>query len=136
MRVSWRPGGADARQPPVGAAREPPLPGPVYGVTVSVADAFVPPPVAVMAADVVAFTVDVVIVNTADREPVGTGTLAGTVAALLLDRLTTSPPAGAMPVSVTVPVDDVPPLTDVGLSVTLLTPGAFTVSAAVFVTLT
>ena len=51
--------------------------------------------------------------------PAGTVTLAGTVAAavLLLARVTTAPPAGAAPVRVAVPVDGLPPWTDVGLSV-------------------
>lgn len=50
--------------------------------------------------------------------PAVTVTLAGTVAAavLLLDRATTLPPEGAAADSVTVPVDDVPPVTVVGLS--------------------
>jgi len=88
-----------------------------------------------MMAEVVVFTVVVVIVNWTDVEPPGTGTFAGTAAAaLLLDRETMSPPAGATPVSVTVPVEDVPPLTDTGFMVTVLTTGALTVSTAVFVT--
>jgi hypothetical protein len=88
-----------------------------------------------MAAEVVAFTIEVVIVNGADLEPAGTRTLAGTVAAaLLLDSVTTRPPAAAMPVSVTVPVDNVPALTDAGLRVSVLTAGGLTVRAAVFVT--
>lgn len=50
--------------------------------------------------------------------PAVTVTLAGTVAAavLLLDSATTLPPAGAAADSVTVPVDEVPPVTVVGLS--------------------
>src|SRR5438034_4408710 len=49
--------------------------------------------------------------------PAGTVTLAGTVAApvLLLDKLTTAPPLGAGPLSVTVPVEELPPVTLVGL---------------------
>ena len=45
-----------------------------------------------------------------------TVTLAGTWAAavLLLDNVTTAPPVGAGPLSVTVPVDMFPPSTDVG----------------------
>ena len=49
--------------------------------------------------------------------PAGTVTLAGTVAApvLLLDKLTTAPPLGAGALSVTVPVEELPPVTLVGL---------------------
>jgi len=51
--------------------------------------------------------------------PAATVTLAGTVATpvLLLDRLTTAPPLGAAALSVTVPVDELPPVTLDGLSV-------------------
>src|SRR5262249_21715173 len=49
--------------------------------------------------------------------PCNTVTLAGTVAAaLLLDRVTSAPPAGAALERVTVPVDCVPPVTLVGLT--------------------
>ena len=66
-----------------------------------------------------------------------TVTLAGTVAAavLLLLSATTAPPAGAGPPSVTVPVDALPPVTDVGFRLTVLTTGGVTVSAAVCVVL-
>src|SRR5437016_2283817 len=58
--------------------------------------------------------------NLALLAPAGTVTLAGTVATdvLLLDRVTTAPPLGAAPLSVTRPVDGTPPLTVVGVSVT------------------
>ena len=52
---------------------------------------------------------------------------------LLLFSVTTSPPVGAGPFSVTVPVDELPPVTVVGLKLTELGAGAFTVSAAVCV---
>lgn len=52
--------------------------------------------------------------------PAGKVTLAETVAAavLLLARLTTAPPLGAGPLSVTVPVEGFPPVTLTGFSVT------------------
>ena len=55
--------------------------------------------------------------------PAATVTLAGTVATpvLLLDRLTTAPPLGAAALSVTVPVDELPPVTLDGLSVSEVT---------------
>jgi hypothetical protein len=66
--------------------------------------------------------------------PAGTVTLAGTAATpvLLLERETTAPPAGAGPLRVTVPVEDVPPVTLVGLSVNdeRETAGGVTVSDA------
>jgi hypothetical protein len=63
----------------------------------------------------------VVMVNLALVDPAATVTLGGTVAAtgLSLVSATGKPPAGAAEVSVTVPVDDVPPMTSVGLTVTL-----------------
>jgi hypothetical protein len=59
-------------------------------------------------------------VNVALVEPAGTITLVGTVATavLLLDRVTTVPPAGAALLNVTVPWDALPPFTEVGFSVT------------------
>lgn len=64
-----------------------------------------------------------------------TVTLAGTPAteALLVLRVTTAPPAGAMPLSVTVAVDEVPPVTVTGLTVRLFNVGGTTVSVAVCV---
>ena len=61
-------------------------------------------------------TAEVVIVNVALVAPAATVTLAGTWAAdvLLLVRVTTAPPDGAGPVKVTVPADEVPPVTEAG----------------------
>src|SRR5881296_1070229 len=70
----------------------------------------------------------------------GTVTLAGTVATLvlLLERDTRAPPLGAGPLSVTVPVDELPPVTLVGFRLSEervgAGGGAITVSEAVFVT--
>jgi len=60
----------------------------------------------------------VLTVKVAVVPPPGTVTLAGTVAApvLLLDSDTTAPPLGAGPLSVTVPVDELPPVTLDGLT--------------------
>jgi len=61
----------------------------------------------------------VVTVNVLDVVPAATVTLAGTVASDVLDEasVTMAPPAGAAAVSVTVPVDGLPPATLVGLNV-------------------
>ena len=65
-----------------------------------------------------AVTVPVLTVNVPLVYPAMTVTLDGTVAAdALLERLTTAPPLAAGPLRVTVPVDEDPPLTLVGLSV-------------------
>src|SRR5438132_1605109 len=64
----------------------------------------------------------VLTVNVALLAPAATVTLAGTVAVdvLLLVRVTAAPPAGAGPLSVTVPVEDcAPPVTVVGFSVSV-----------------
>jgi hypothetical protein len=61
----------------------------------------------------------VVTVNVTLADPVGTVTLAGTFAAAVLPVLvngTTAPPAGAAPLSVTIPVVEVPPTTVAGLN--------------------
>lgn len=109
----------------------------VDGVTVRAAVLVTVPWVPVMVAAVVAVTENVVTVKDALVEPAGTVTLAGTVAAavLLLDRLTTVPPPGAAPLKVTVPCEDVPPVTLAGLmasddSVTPPPEPGFTVSVA------
>jgi len=62
-----------------------------------------------------------------------TVTLGGTVAAatLLLDSVTIAPPAGAGPVKVTVPVEEVPPITDVGFRVREVRAADVTVKLAV-----
>src|SRR5436309_4595794 len=62
--------------------------------------------------------------------PAGTVTLAGTVAApvLLLDKLTTAPPLGAGALSVTVPVEELPPVTLDGLTLSEESVGGATVT--------
>ena len=64
-----------------------------------------------------------------------TDTVAGTVATavLLLVNVTIAPPLGAGPLSVTVPTDEVPPVTLAGFSVTEATPGGVTVIVTVAV---
>ena len=64
-----------------------------------------------------------------------TVTLVGTTATavLVLPSVTSAPLAGAGPLNVTVPVDELPPRTDVGLNVRELRAAAVTVKVAAFV---
>jgi hypothetical protein len=82
-------------------------------------------------------TAIVVTVNVAVVLPARTVTVAGTVAAaLFLDKATEIPPLGAALVKVTVPVEEVPPVTLVGLTETDESAAAgVMVSAAVLLTL-
>src|SRR5262245_12335267 len=91
----------------------------VAGDTVSVAILVRPPNVAEMVTDVDAVTVLVVTVNVVLLLPAGTVTLGRTVTAvvLLLSSETLAPPVGAAALNVTVPCEEVPPVTLVGLSV-------------------
>ena len=80
----------------------------------------------------------VLTVNVALVAPAATVTLAGTVATdALLERFTTAPPLGAGPLRVTVPVEEEPPVTLLGLSKTEDrvggVPAGVTVSVAVCV---
>lgn len=79
----------------------------------------VPPYEAEIVAEVVMRTMDVSIVKSALVAPAGTTTLKGTLAApLLLESVICAPPAGAGPLSVTVPVENCkPPITLEGCSV-------------------
>jgi hypothetical protein len=79
----------------------------------------------------------VVAANVPVVAPAANATVAGTWAAavLLLLSVTTAPPAGAGPLSVTVPVDEVPPVTDVGFMLTEPTPGGVTVKVVFSVVL-
>jgi hypothetical protein len=78
----------------------------------------------------------VVMVKLAVVAPAATVTDAGTWAAagLLLESVTTAPPAGAAPFNVTVPVEEPPPSTDVGLRVRDVREAAVTVNVVVRVT--
>ena len=71
----------------------------------------------------------------AELFPAGTVTVARTEAAeLLLDSFTVIPPVGAAPLRMTVPLEAVPPVTELGLRVTPMRVGAVRVSAVVTVT--
>ena len=74
----------------------------------------------------------VLTVNVAVVAFAATVTLASTWAAavLLLDSVTTAPPAGAGALSVTVPMAELPPCTEVGLRVTALSVEAVTMKLA------
>lgn len=86
---------------------------------VSAADLVAVLVVPLIVAMTVADTLDVETVKLAVAAPAGTVTLAGTPAAALLeDNFTTMPPAGALPLRFTVALDEAPPATVVGLSVT------------------
>jgi hypothetical protein len=105
------------------------------GLSVSVAVFVTPLRVAVMVTVVAAPTETLVTVNVALVAPAGTVTLAGVVVdALLSDNVTAAPPVGAGPSSVTVPVEEVPPVTVAGLMDTLVRAGALIVRVAVRVT--
>ena len=69
--------------------------------------------------------------------PAGTVTEGGTDAAavLLLVRVTATPPAAAGPLSVTLPVALLPPVTVAGLTLREVRAGGFTVNIAVWVAL-
>jgi hypothetical protein len=109
----------------------------VGALTVRVARRVVPRYVAEILAEVLLATGVVVTVNVAVVAPAATVTDAGTcaTAVLLLVSVTTAPPAGACPLSVTVPVEGLPPTTEVGFRLMELRLAAVTVNVAVRVTL-
>ena len=90
--------------------------GGAEGFTVSAAVRVTPAKTAEMVAEVEAVTEVVVTVKLALVAPASTVTLAGTFAAVeLSESVTTAPPAGAAALKVTVPVEEFPPTTLVGL---------------------
>jgi hypothetical protein len=92
--------------------------------------------VAVIVTGVDVVTTLVVTVNVAVVAPAATVTLAGVVAdALLSAKVTTTPPAGAGPVMVTVPVEELPPIRLAGFMETAESATGLIVSAAVCVPL-
>jgi len=90
------------------------------GCTASEAVLLTPPYVAEMVTAVDAATALVLTVKAALVAPATTVTLAGTRPAvvLLLESATCAPPAGAGPLSVTVPIDEFPPTTLAGFRLT------------------
>ncbi len=106
----------------------------VAAFTLSVA-VFVMPNVAEITEEVLAATGVVVMVKVAEVLPPATVTVARTCAAdrLLLCSVTTTPLAGAVPLSVTVPVEFEPPRTVAGLSVSEESVGGLTVNITVLV---
>lgn len=93
--------------------------GAAAGFTVSITLREVPPNDALIVDDVVAVTALVATVKLALAAPPGTVTLAGTLVAVELSESdTTAPPPGAGALSVTVPVEELPPTTVVGLTET------------------
>ena len=89
-----------------------------YGITVSAAFFRVPEYEAEMLTVELTETCFVFTVNVADCAPAAIVTVVGTcvTAALPLANVTTAPSAGAGPLRVTVPRDEVPPFTVAGLS--------------------
>jgi hypothetical protein len=79
-------------------------------------------------------TAEVATANVAEVAPAGMVTDAGTVAAAELEvSRTTAPPVGAGPLRVAVPCAPVPPMTELGETVTPVGGAGSTVSVAVLV---
>jgi hypothetical protein len=89
-----------------------------YGVTVTAAFLSTPAYEAEMMTVEFAETCFVFTVNVRDSAPAGMVSVLGTcaMAAVPLAKVTTTPPAGAGPLRVTVPLEDVPPFTVAGFS--------------------
>ena len=94
-----------------------------------------PPAVAETVTEVLDEPGEVLTMNVAELLPGGTVTLAGTLATegLLLDSTTTVPPAGAGPLRVTVPVEELPAFTVEGESVNADGTGGLRVTVVVLV---
>ena len=104
-------------------------------VMVRFAETVVPPSDAEIEAVVVLATGVVVTGNVALVAPLGTVTVAGTTALELPEmRFTMIPPLGAGPLRVNVPVDEVPPMTEVGATERPAGTGGVIVSVALAVT--
>ena len=104
----------------------------VAAVIVRLADLVVPLNTPDIEAVADAETAEVLTVKVALVAPPGTVTVAGTVAFELLDESVTTMPSGpAAPVRVTVPVDELPPITEVGETARLLIDAGLIVSVAV-----
>jgi hypothetical protein len=110
------------------------------GFTVSTAVRVTPPKTAEMVAVVEALTETVVTVKVVLVAPAGTTTLVGTVVALeFSESETAAPPLGAAELNVTVPIEELPPTTLVGVSETAesvgpVDPAGLIVSVALCVT--
>jgi len=94
-----------------------------------------PPAVAEIVTEVLDEPGDVLTMNVAELLPDDTVTLAGTLATegLLLESTTTVPPAGAGPLRVTVPVEELPAFTVEGESVNDDGTGGLTMMVVVLV---
>ena len=105
------------------------------GTTVKLLMTIVRSVVAVTVTGVELATDPAVTVNVWVLEPAGTVTFActGNAVELLLERVTESPPMGAFPLSVTVPVDICPEATIEGLKDTIVTTGGLTIRSAISV---
>lgn len=98
--------------------------------------AVVTPKVPVIVAEVEIATAFVVTVKLTELVPAATVTELGTVAEPVFDdKVTTAPLEPALPLRVTVPIEEVPPMTVVGLTVTLDSVAGVTVKFAVCVRL-
>jgi len=107
----------------------------VVGCTVRTAVCETDANLAVIVAGVEVDTAAVLTEKVAEDEPAATTTVVGGVAHLeLLDRLTLTPPLAAALLSVTVPIDETPPITGLGFKPIEIREGGEIVSEEVLVT--